>query len=86
MNATIALAEAKNKLSELVDRVSRGEEVTITRHDRAVARLVPVHRKTRADLLKKISDFRALREKNILNPQGAIQKLTIRDLINEGRK
>jgi prevent-host-death family protein len=33
--------EAKNKLSALLDEVERGEEVTITRHGRPVARLVP---------------------------------------------
>ena len=34
--------EAKTHLSGLLDRVSRGEEVTITRHGKAVARLVGV--------------------------------------------
>lgn len=33
--------EAKNKLGQLLDLVERGEEITITRHGRAVARLVP---------------------------------------------
>lgn len=33
--------EAKNKLSMLLDAVERGEEIVITRHGRAVARLVP---------------------------------------------
>ncbi len=33
--------EAKNKLGQLLDQVERGEEVTITRHGKAVARLVP---------------------------------------------
>ena len=36
--------EAKNKLSALLDRVEQGEEVTITRHGRPVARLVPANR------------------------------------------
>ena len=35
--------EAKNKLSALLDRVEQGEEITITRHGRPVARLVPAH-------------------------------------------
>ena len=34
--------EAKNKLGELLDLVERGEEITITRHGKEVARLVPV--------------------------------------------
>ena len=35
--------EAKNKLSELLDRVEKGEEIVVTRHGRPVARLVPMH-------------------------------------------
>jgi prevent-host-death family protein len=33
--------EAKNKLSQLLDEVERGAEITITRHGKQVARLVP---------------------------------------------
>jgi prevent-host-death family protein len=33
--------EAKNKLGQLLDLVERGEEIIITRHGKAVARLVP---------------------------------------------
>ena len=34
--------EAKTHLPQLLDRVARGESLTITRHGRPVARLVPV--------------------------------------------
>ena len=37
----IGAFEAKNTLGALLDRVERGEEITITRHGKAVARLVP---------------------------------------------
>jgi prevent-host-death family protein len=37
----IGAFEAKNTLGALLDRVESGEEVTITRHGRPVARLVP---------------------------------------------
>jgi prevent-host-death family protein len=33
--------EAKNKLGQLLDLVEQGEEITITRHGKEVARLVP---------------------------------------------
>ena len=33
--------EAKNKLSALLDRVERGEEIAITRRGKVIARLVP---------------------------------------------
>jgi prevent-host-death family protein len=35
------VVEAKNRLSELIDRVAAGEDVVITRRGRPVARLVP---------------------------------------------
>ena len=37
----IGAFDAKNKLAALLDRVEKGEEIVITRHGRAVARLVP---------------------------------------------
>jgi prevent-host-death family protein len=37
----IGAFEAKNKLSQLLDQVEHGEEITITRHGKEVARLVP---------------------------------------------
>ena len=38
---SVALYEAKNKLSGLLDQVATGEQVTITRHGKAAALLVP---------------------------------------------
>lgn len=38
----IGAFEAKNKFGQLLDWVASGEEVTITRHGKEVARLVPV--------------------------------------------
>jgi len=38
----IGAFDAKNRLSELLDKVERGEEVVITRRGKPVARLVPV--------------------------------------------
>jgi len=37
-----SIADAKNQLSRLIDRVLAGEAVTITRRNRPVARLAPV--------------------------------------------
>ena len=38
--------DAKNRLSELLDKVERGEEITITRRGKPVAKLVPVNIET----------------------------------------
>ncbi len=39
---TVGLFEAKTHLSELIARAERGEEVVITRHNKPVAKLVPI--------------------------------------------
>ena len=39
--ATVTAFQAKTRFGELLDRVERGEEIVITRHEKAVARLVP---------------------------------------------
>ncbi len=40
-----SLADAKARLSELIDRVEAGEEVEITRRGKLVARITPPQRK-----------------------------------------
>lgn len=43
---SVGAFEAKNKLGQLLDLVEQGEEITITRHGKEVARLVsarPAH-------------------------------------------
>ena len=61
LSNSVPLAEAKSKLSELVDRVSRGEEFVITRHGAGIARLVPVKRPSREDVGDAIAQMRASR-------------------------
>jgi prevent-host-death family protein len=39
--ATYSVAEAKNQLPKLLDRAIAGEEVTITRRGKPIARIVP---------------------------------------------
>jgi len=40
---TVAIFEAKNRLSELLVAVEHGEEITITRHGAPIARLVALN-------------------------------------------
>jgi prevent-host-death family protein len=42
MTVTVGAFQAKTHLSELLARVEAGEQVTITKHGRPIARLVPV--------------------------------------------
>lgn len=38
---TIAIAQAKNNFSALLHKVESGEDVVLTRHGKAVARIIP---------------------------------------------
>lgn len=40
----VNIADAKARLSELVEKAANGEEILIARHHKPVARLVPVRR------------------------------------------
>jgi prevent-host-death family protein len=42
IKTSIGVAEAKARLSELVDQVERGGEVVLSRYGKAVAKIVPV--------------------------------------------
>lgn len=46
MDKAVNIHEAKTHLSRLIERVEAGEEITLARAGRPVARLVPVRRST----------------------------------------
>jgi prevent-host-death family protein len=56
---TVSLAHAKAHLSELLDKVEAGEEVVVTRHGRAVARILAAVRRKQAVALDELVAFRA---------------------------
>ena len=60
---TVSVAEAKAKLSHLLDKVEAGEDVVITRHGKPVAKLsaVPAARPRRPirEVLAELAEFRA---------------------------
>lgn len=84
---SIGLFEAKTHLSELVARAEQGEEVIITRHNKPVARIVPM-----ADVLPfdreqrraAVAGIHALREE-LRQRHGPISTEDIVGLIRESR-
>jgi len=61
---TATLREAKARLSEMVKRASRGEEVVITVHGKETARLVPMpKRNKKANKEKWLAELDELRRK-----------------------
>lgn len=77
----IALYDAKNRLSELIDRVQTGEEFVITRRGKVVARLArPEADDDRRWALSAIDGLRAARKGATLGG------ISARALIDEGRR
>ncbi len=56
---TVNLAQAKARLSELLDKVEAGEEVVITRRGKAVAHLSAAVRPKKPLPLRELAGFRA---------------------------
>lgn len=77
----IGAFEAKNRLSELLAAVENGEEVTITKHGRPVAKLVPFTTHDQARVAAAIAELRELRQKLRLGDEA-----TVKELIEEGRR
>ena len=57
----VGTIKARTHLSTLLDKVAQGDEVTITRRGRPVARLVPVTQAVRIDVENTIESLRTLR-------------------------
>jgi len=82
--STIATYQAKTHFTNLVNRVEAGEIITITRHGRPVAKMVPCDfaEIARADNL--VEKFRKLREG--VARRGGLRGLSAQKLIQEGRR
>lgn len=76
----IGLFEAKQKLSELVDRASAGERIGITRRGKLAAFLVPAHEDV--DLKAVFARIEEIRKSAKPLPKG----MTVKDFIEEGRR
>jgi prevent-host-death family protein len=78
---TIQASQAKTHLPELLDAVERGETLVITRHGRAIARIVPEADRRQEEIDRAIAGIRAARKGR--RPVSVREILTARD---EGRK
>jgi prevent-host-death family protein len=78
---SIGAFEAKTHLSELLERVSRGEKFTITRHGVPTAVLVPATEAApKLTHQEVVAGMRALRKR--VKPG----KMSVRDMVKEGRR
>jgi prevent-host-death family protein len=79
---TVAVFEAKSRLSEILAAVERGEEYTVTKHGKPVARIVPsgqVDATSMADAKKLIARIKASRKNSNLTDD------ELREAVEDGR-
>jgi prevent-host-death family protein len=79
----VGVLEAKTHFSALLDEVSAGAEVLITRHGKAIAKLVPSDPQTR-DRRDAVAEIRALRDE-IERRFGDDKDFDWKAAVNEGR-
>lgn len=72
--------EAKTHLPKLLERVAKGERITITKHGRPVAMLVPVQPGSQ------LSPKEAVKEMLEFGRGRKLDGLSIREMIEEGRR
>ena len=77
---TVGSYEAKTHLARLLDQVAQGEEITITKRGKPVARLVPIDTRTDESIQRTIAEIENF---TIRRPFTNAEILT---LIKEGRK
>ncbi len=86
--ASVTAFEAKTRFGKLLERVTRGEEIVITRHEKPVARIVPEGRTNLENVRAAAVGLRNLRQR-IAKRRGRKPALThaqIAHLIQEGRR
>jgi prevent-host-death family protein len=70
--------EAKTHLPALLERVADGEEITITKHGKPIARIVPVERPSVERRRQAIARIKELRKGQTLD-------MPLKDAVDEGR-
>jgi prevent-host-death family protein len=81
--ANYGILETKNNLSKLLQNMAQGENVTITKHGRAVARLTPMEEKDEGREKRVLAAVERIKMMRVGQSLGG---LNIKDLIVEGRR
>ena len=83
--AKVTAFEAKTRFGELLERVSRGEEVVITRHDKPVARLMPEGAQRLSEVQRSVQGLRDLQQRIRRRSKVTLSNREVRAAIDEGR-
>jgi prevent-host-death family protein len=83
--ATVTAFEAKTRFGELLERVSQGEEVVITRHDKPVARLISEGVPRLDEVRRSVQGLRDLQRRIRLRSKATLSDREVRSAIDKGR-
>ncbi len=85
---TVTAFEAKTRFGELLERVGRGEEVIITRHDKVVARIVPEGPRKLEEVRQAVLALNQLRQAigGRTKGRGRLSDAEVRSAIEDGRR
>jgi prevent-host-death family protein len=83
----VTALEAKNRFGKLLDRVARGEEVVITRHEKPVARIVPAGPRKLSAIRNAVDELKRLQQRIHSRTKGKVRlsDSEVRSAIEEGR-
>jgi prevent-host-death family protein len=82
--ASVGTYEAKTHFTALVARAEAGEEITITRHGKPVAKLVPVGTDSRTDAAALFAKLEAIRTR--IAEAGGTVGPSLAELVRQGRR
>ena len=82
---SVGAFDAKTHLNELLQRASKGETIRITRRGVPVAKLIPPDEGEKEEARNLVEGIRQLRKGTTLG-KTSLRKITIRELIDEGRR
>lgn len=77
---SIGTFEAKNRFSELIERVGRGAEIIVTKHDKPVAQIIPPSDAAAEGRQRAVAELRQMRHRYHLNG------IRAKELIGKGRR
>jgi len=85
---TVTALEAKNRFGRLLDRVARGEEVVVTRHDKPVARMVPAGGRQLSAVRQAVAELKQLQARIRGRTRGreSLSDAEVRSAVAEGRR
>ena len=80
-STVVGAYQAKTHLSELLEKVQAGEEITITKHGAPIAKLVPVKKEASPE-----ERLKAIERIQKLALGLSLRGLRVKDLVREGRR